>query len=160
MDLVQILTTILIVCTAFGVVFLVCELSQRICDYFNSIDMMIGKWNWYLLPIEIQRILPLILIVVQQPFKFIGFGSVSCSRETFKKVSIIINKKSFIDSNNNIVIITTIIFRLSIKAIRTLRYFAILPNEKFTNRIYTTILLMHNNQQTRKSFQLQIDNSI
>lgn len=85
MDVVAFLTTVLIVIVAFGVVLFICELCQWICDYVNNIDM-IYKWDWYLLPSEIQRMILRILLMTQQPVEYVCFGRISCSRETFKKV--------------------------------------------------------------------------
>lgn len=71
---------------AFTVVFLVCELCQRATDAFNKINDTIGGFDWYLFPIEIQKMLPTIMIVTQ---KIVGqkyFGSIMCLRPTFKKV--------------------------------------------------------------------------
>lgn len=71
---------------AFGIVFIVCELSQRIINAFGKINDIIDGFDWYLFPVEIQRILP-VVIVNAQPMAIQYFGSLSCSREAFKKVS-------------------------------------------------------------------------
>lgn len=72
---------------ACGTVFVITELCQRACDAFNNIDKKIVQWNWYSFPIENQRTLPQILIVMQQPVAINCFGSIACTRETFKNVS-------------------------------------------------------------------------
>lgn len=71
---------------ATNLVFAVCELGQRFSNAFSEIDGWIGELDWYLLPIEIKRILPTIILYVEQPFVVEFFGSMSCSREQFKKV--------------------------------------------------------------------------
>lgn len=68
------------------VVFLVCELCQRATDAFYEINHTVDEFDWYLYPIEIQRMLPTILVVTQ---KIVGqecFGSILCVRNTFMKV--------------------------------------------------------------------------
>lgn len=95
MDLVALFTAFVYVCIAFGIVLVVCELCQRACDHFNDIDLMVMQWNWYLLPDDIQRLLPLILIVMQQPVELECFGRISCNRETSSRV----NMKSYIYLN-------------------------------------------------------------
>lgn len=79
--------TIFDACLAFGILALACELSQRIENTFIEIDAIIGRCDWYLYPIEIQRILPMIISMTQQPVTIECFGSASCNRDQFKKVN-------------------------------------------------------------------------
>lgn len=72
---------------AFGAVFIMCELSQRITNSFEDMSDKIQSFEWYLFPREIQKILPINLIATQQPVVLECFGSVGALRETFKKVS-------------------------------------------------------------------------
>lgn len=88
MDFVALFTALTYVCSAFVAVLIMCELAQRGCDLFNNIDDKLVQLNWYLLPSEIQRILPLVMHVVQQTVEIKCFGSISCNRDTFKKVNI------------------------------------------------------------------------
>lgn len=74
------------VCYAFGATFISCELGQRTNNGYCDIDAIMGQFDWYLYPNEIQRILPAIIANSQQPVYIKCFGSISCSRETFKKV--------------------------------------------------------------------------
>lgn len=74
---------------AFGVVFIICELGQRLTDAFEEINDEIDRFEWYLFPSEIQRMLPTIMISAQQPVVLECFGSIAGSRETFKRVSLI-----------------------------------------------------------------------
>lgn len=71
---------------AIMLVFTACELGQRISDAFSSINDALDQFHWYLLPIDVQRILPTIIINAQQPLVVRCFGNVPCERETFKKV--------------------------------------------------------------------------
>lgn len=50
-------------------------------DEVDQID-----WNSY--PMEIQRILPTIMIVTQKPIYVAFFGSITASRETFRRVCV------------------------------------------------------------------------
>lgn len=74
-------------CYAFGLVFLVCELCQRVCDGFAEMNKTMNQFHWQSYPIEIQRLLPIVIIFTQQPIDFEVFGSITCCRESFKKVS-------------------------------------------------------------------------
>lgn len=67
-------------------VFIVCELGQRMTDAFEKIDISMDHLDWYLFPIEIQRQLPMIIVVAQQSVLLESFGSIGCTREVFKNV--------------------------------------------------------------------------
>lgn len=85
-------------CYAFGTVFAACELCEQAGYLFNEIDDIISQMDWYNFPDEIQKLLPTILNMAQKPFKIECFGSITCSRETFKKVRFVYWK---IDYNVN-----------------------------------------------------------
>lgn len=70
----------------FGLIFTACEIGQRITNIFNGIIHDIEKLDWYLLPIEIQRILLTIIINAQVPIVIECYGIVAASRDRFKKV--------------------------------------------------------------------------
>lgn len=72
---------------AFGIFGVACELSQRIIVAFDECNDMICRFEWYLLPAEIQIVLPLIMQFAQQPVNMKCFGSVACDRDTLKYVS-------------------------------------------------------------------------
>lgn len=44
------------------------------------------QFDWYLFPIEVQKVLPICFLSVQEPVEIKCFGSIACTRETFKKV--------------------------------------------------------------------------
>ena len=54
---------------------------------FEEIDDGIGQLDWYLMPDDLQRMLPFLIAVSQKPVILRAFGSISCEREDFKKVS-------------------------------------------------------------------------
>lgn len=83
---------------AFGAVFVICELCQRITNSFDEISEKIEAFEWNSFPQEIQKLLPILLIGAQQPVVFECFGGISALRETFKKVSELRNRiQSFLD---------------------------------------------------------------
>lgn len=73
---------------SFGASFIVCEITQLICDAVNEFDMEISQIDWYLYPIEIRKMLPMIMNVAQKSIEVKWFGSMALDRETFKKVRI------------------------------------------------------------------------
>lgn len=80
---------LLILNGVFGLaaVFIASELGQRITDAFEKIDSTIEKFDWYLFPIEIKQMLPMIIAIAQQPATIACFGSINCTRDVFKNVS-------------------------------------------------------------------------
>lgn len=73
---------------SFGLLFIACEIAQSGCDAVNSFDLDIGQIDWYLYPIQMQKILPAVMNMAQKPVEFIWFGSMAADRDTFKKVFI------------------------------------------------------------------------
>lgn len=76
------------ICCSFGIVFFMCEMGHRISSQFDDICDVIHQFKWYSFPIELKRILSLIILDAQQPVAINCFGSIMCDRDSFKKVSI------------------------------------------------------------------------
>lgn len=73
---------------ALATAFISCELGQRMNDAFRGIGDFIYQCDWHLFPIEIKRVLPTSLVILQQSVSLQCFGSIACNREVFKKVSL------------------------------------------------------------------------
>lgn len=73
---------------ALALTYIACELGQRMNDAFDKIDTTLDHTRWYMFPIEIQRMLPMIHLIAQQPVSLECFGSIACSRDVFKDVCI------------------------------------------------------------------------
>lgn len=71
----------------FGAVFVVCEIGEQLKNVFIQIDDLFEQLKWYLFPINVQQLLPIIIANVQQESTINCFGSLPCARETFKKVN-------------------------------------------------------------------------
>lgn len=78
---------------SFGLLYLACDLGQRVKIEFNECKEMIEQFKWYSFPLKIQRMLPLILNFAQQPVEVKCFGSMPCDRKTFKRVRILSLKR-------------------------------------------------------------------
>lgn len=72
---------------SFGAVFVSCELCHRAVYAHDKIANDFGNLNWYSFPFKTWKFLPIIISNVQQPIVIRCFGSISCTRETFKMVS-------------------------------------------------------------------------
>lgn len=61
-------------------------MGQQATNAFSDMNDALDKIDWYLYPIEIQRMLVPVMIYSQKPALLEFFGSIACSREQFKKV--------------------------------------------------------------------------
>lgn len=118
---------------AFALVFIVCELGQRVTNAYGIIENTIESFDWYLFPNELRHMLPFILSFAQQPITFKCFGRISCNRETFEKVFISLKKYTFnsymywkFDEIHSFLIL--FLFRWSTKDIHILRCSITLTN--------------------------------
>lgn len=72
---------------SFGLICVYCEMCEEITSGFEEVADAIYQLDWYTYPLDIQRMLPLVLNYAQQPVQTIAFGNIPCTRETFKKVN-------------------------------------------------------------------------
>lgn len=73
-------------CYAFGAILIASELGQRATSSFAVISDAWIQFNWNLFSLEVNRFLLIILPTVHTPVAIKCFGSVSCDRDSFKKV--------------------------------------------------------------------------
>lgn len=71
----------------FVSIFIYCELGQRVSEAFDGPYDAISQFKLHLFPIEVQRMLPIIIVGAQQPIDLRGYGNFSCTRDRFKSVS-------------------------------------------------------------------------
>lgn len=72
---------------SLSLVLLACEAGQRFSNAFSEVDNAFCQLDFYLLPMEIRRILPAVVIYVQEPLYVKFFGNLCCTRAQFKQVS-------------------------------------------------------------------------
>lgn len=70
---------------SFILIFFLCEFGEIVATQFDMFYVEFPKCNWYLLPIEMQRVLLIVLADIK-PISIRGYGGVMCTRVTFKKV--------------------------------------------------------------------------
>lgn len=71
----------------FLILFIPCEMCERAGNLFDDVDNEIVQLDWYSFPLEIQKLLPILMINTQEAVIIKCFGSVACTRWQFKKVS-------------------------------------------------------------------------
>lgn len=68
-------------------VFIACEIGQKMNDSYDEVSSTVDHFAWYLFPIKIQQMYPMIIVNAQEPIILECFGSIACSREVFKNVT-------------------------------------------------------------------------
>lgn len=66
--------------------YLICHIGESITDRLQGIGEEIYQINWYLLPIQTQKMLPFSLIIAEKADYLKTFGSIACTLEMFQKV--------------------------------------------------------------------------
>lgn len=61
-------------------------IGQRFDDAFSEVDDVLGQLSFHLLPMKVQQMLPIVIQHSQKPGFVKFFGSLSATREQFKKV--------------------------------------------------------------------------
>lgn len=86
---------ICLVCWSFVPIFIICELGERLTDHFNEISIGIFQCDWYIFPIDVQKMFLIVLLNAQTPITIRGFGNLNCTRDKFKDVSSLNEKYLF-----------------------------------------------------------------
>lgn len=71
---------------SFSLVFFFCEFGELILTDFDGLSDGLYDNEWYLYPLDVQRMIPTILIGTQDVISIRGFGNIECTRNTFKMV--------------------------------------------------------------------------
>lgn len=85
-DFVVILVTIFASIYPICIIFTCCELGERLSIVYDQMDFDIGQFDWYRFPIEIQRLLPLVMMNAQpigkvwktKTMRFVALGDEIC----------------------------------------------------------------------------------
>lgn len=85
-DIVVLFTVLFYAFFAFGVVFMSCEIGQRMTNAFEEVEDVTCQNSWYLFPLNVQRMFPMIIISLQETVELPIIGTVACGRDTFEKV--------------------------------------------------------------------------
>lgn len=64
-----------------------CEFGERVTDQFDLFNAKLCHCDWYLFPIEMQRIYFFVLLGIQHPIVVRGFANTLCTRTAFKNVN-------------------------------------------------------------------------
>lgn len=70
-----------------------CESGQMVGIQFEMFNDALNQCNWWSFPVEMQQMLIVVMANSQYLTLIRGYGNVLCTRETFKKVIFIENKR-------------------------------------------------------------------
>lgn len=107
---------------ALCIVFIACELCERLTIAYAELEQKIEQFEWYAFPIKAQRLLPILMLNAQQPITLQCFGGISTNREAFKKVHLWSSENSK-KKNTDFFILINAHFRWWIRRTRTTRCF-------------------------------------
>lgn len=72
---------------AFGLVFTICALGQKLSNDFEEIADLFEQYDWYTFSNETNQILLTIMTILQRSIAIECFGSLEAGHEAYKKVS-------------------------------------------------------------------------
>lgn len=67
--------------------FFYCEIGERVTRQFDLFDEELRRCDWYLFPIEMQRLILITMSGSQHPEIIRGYANSVCTRDAFKRVS-------------------------------------------------------------------------
>lgn len=80
---------------SIAIVFSFCEFGERVSKGFEKSCDTIKQLDWYSYPYEMQRLLPMVMLIVNKPVSVRIYGNISGTRGTFREV-IHIKRDTFI----------------------------------------------------------------
>lgn len=70
----------------YSTLFLYCETGERVTHQFNQFSEKLCYSDWYLFPLEMQRMFIIMLCGTQEPTIIQGYANTVCTRDAFKLV--------------------------------------------------------------------------
>lgn len=71
---------------SFIQMFIFCNFGEFVNEGFQKLSDTLYCCDWYCLPYDIRRMMPIVMIATQKPV-LRGSGDIPCSREAFSEVS-------------------------------------------------------------------------
>lgn len=69
-----------------GLTFIYCEVGEQLSNSFGDLADAFNQCEYESFPIELQRLMPIVLAAVQHPPILRSYGNITCCRNTFKQV--------------------------------------------------------------------------
>lgn len=65
-----------------------CEMGEQLSDTCGGVEESLAQVRWYLFPLEIQQLFPIVIQYSQERLVIRFFGSMAVTRAQFRKVSL------------------------------------------------------------------------
>lgn len=89
---VEMIEPIIMMFWSFSQMFVFCNNAENVNSGFEELSDSLYCCDWYCLPYDIRRMLPIVLIATQKPV-LRGSGNIPCSREAFKEVRYLLQER-------------------------------------------------------------------
>ncbi|XP_055296830.1 odorant receptor 22c-like [Sitodiplosis mosellana] len=66
--------------------YLFCHFGDQLTESFGNVDNAFYQLSWYELPLDMQKCIPMAISLAQKEIYLQGFGSINCTKDTFKKI--------------------------------------------------------------------------
>lgn len=83
---VEMIFTLIMICTSLGPIFFYCELGEIIGRKCNMFDQELYECEWHAFPIELQKLMLTFMSNTQRGCVFQGCVNTVCTRDSFKSV--------------------------------------------------------------------------
>lgn len=83
---IELTVTLLFVLWTFTPIFLLCAAGEMVTDQFDVFNAELCMCNWYMFPLEVQKMLIIFLAGSQDPVNIHGFADTICALEAYKRV--------------------------------------------------------------------------
>ena len=87
----ELIRTSVLLFWSLAMTFVACEFGEMLTNQFCCFNETIEQCDWYAFPHKIQRIFVVVVANTQQPTYIHSFGNIPCSRDSFKRVSILLS---------------------------------------------------------------------
>lgn len=71
---------------SLAAILIVCEFGHQLTSQFNRFDERLCHSKWYLLPMDLQKMLVIVMTNTQQPAYLHSYGNIELTRNSFKEV--------------------------------------------------------------------------
>lgn len=82
----EIIHPLILVFWAFTMVLIFCELGELVSSQYDQFYEKLCKCDWFLVSVEMQRVLMIVMTNSQQPIFIRGYANIVCIRNTLKTV--------------------------------------------------------------------------
>lgn len=87
-NLAELMISLILALWVISLILMICEFGERLTNQYEKFYYEFGQCDWYLFPLEIQRVLPIIISNIRKPAVIQGYSNTVCRREACKMVNL------------------------------------------------------------------------